>query len=79
MAVTNSADQPADNSESPSRSPEERRTRLLIMIGAVLLFGGIALAVTDDETGRWLIVGGVAVLFTGLHRFGRLGPENLAT
>ncbi len=58
------------------RSPEERRARLLIAIGAAVLFAGIVLAVTDDETGRWLIVGGVTVLFLGLHRFGRLGPED---
>ena len=60
------------------RPPEERRARLLIAIGAAVLFAGIALAVTDDEIGRWLIVGGVAVLFLGLHRFGRLGPEDAA-
>jgi hypothetical protein len=58
------------------RPPEERRARLLLAIGAAVLFAGIALAVTDDETGRWLIVGGVGVLFLGLHRFGRLGPED---
>jgi hypothetical protein len=64
------------NSGSDRRPPEERGARLLIAIGAAVLFAGIALAVTDDDTGRWLIVGGVGVLFTGLHRFGRLGPED---
>lgn len=64
------------NTEPVHRSPEERRARLMIISGAALLFVGITLAVTDDETGRWLIVGGVAVLFWGLHRFGRLGPED---
>jgi hypothetical protein len=48
----------------------------LIAIGAAVLFTGIALAVTDDDIGRWLIVGGVSVLFVGLHRFGRLGPQD---
>ena len=64
------------NAASYRRPPEERRARLLIAIGAAVLFAGIALAVTDDETGRWLIAGGVGVLFLGLHRFGRLGPED---
>ena len=55
---------------------DERRARLMISVGAVLLFGGIALAVTEDDTGRWLIVAGVVTLFVALHRFGRLGPED---
>jgi drug/metabolite transporter (DMT)-like permease len=54
---------------------EERRARLLITIGAVIALVGILLAVNDDDTGRFLVVGGVATLFVALHRFGRLGPD----
>jgi drug/metabolite transporter (DMT)-like permease len=57
---------------------EERRARLLIVVGAVLAFAGIVLAVGDDDTGRWLIVAGVVTLFVALHRFGRLGPGALS-
>jgi hypothetical protein len=66
----------ATSSETPRQSREERRARLMIALGAGGLFVGIALAVTDDTTGRWLIVGGVVALFMALHRFGRLGPED---
>jgi len=53
----------------------ERRTRIVILVGASLLLGGIALAVSDDEFGRWLTVAGVLLLFLTLHRFGRLGAD----
>ena len=53
----------------------ERRTRTVILVGASLLLGGIALAVSDDEFGRWLTVAGVLLLFLTLHRFGRLGAD----
>ena len=53
----------------------ERRTRTVILVGASLLLGGIALAVSDDEYGRWLTVAGVLLLFLTLHRFGRLGAD----
>jgi len=49
----------------------------MIGSGAVLLFFGITLAVTDDGWGRWLIVAGIVLLFVALHRFGRLGPEDV--
>ncbi len=66
----------------PERTPtpprEERRARLMIVVGAVLLFSGVTLAVTDDDMGRWLIVAGIVLLFVALHRFGRLGPEDAA-
>jgi hypothetical protein len=55
---------------------EERRARLLIGVGAVIALAGILLAVNDDDTGRFLVVAGVAVLFVALHRFGRLGPDS---
>lgn len=62
---------------APPKPPrEERRARLMIGSGAVLLFCGITLAVTDDDWGRWLIVAGIVLLFVALHRFGRLGPED---
>lgn len=60
----------------PGRTPrDERRARQLIGIGAAMLFSGIALAVTNDDFGRWFIIAGVATLFLALHRFGRLGTE----
>jgi hypothetical protein len=68
-----------ETSVRPSPPREERRARLMIGAGAMVLFSGIALAVTDDASGRWLIVGGIVLLFVALHRFGRLGPENHAT
>jgi len=61
----------------PGLSRDERRARLLIVMGAVLLLAGITLAVTEDDTGRWLILGGLVTLFVSLHRFGRLGPAGL--
>ena len=64
-------------SSTPERRPAgiERRTRNTILIGATLLFVGIALAVSDDAWGRWLSVAGILVLFFTLHRFGRLGAD----
>jgi hypothetical protein len=61
---------------APKPPREERRARLMIASGAVLLFSGITLAVTDDGWVRWLIVAGIVLLFVALHRFGRLGPED---
>ena len=58
-------------------SRDERRARRMIIVGTVLLLAGIALAVTDDDSGRWLILGGLVTLFVSLHRFGRLGVEGL--
>ncbi len=59
-------------------SRDERRARLLILVGTILLLVGIALAVTDDEISRWLLVGGIVTLFVALHRFGRLGAGGAA-
>ena len=53
----------------------ERRTRSIILIGATLLLAGIALAVLDDNLGRWSVVTGIVMLFATLHRFGRLGAD----
>jgi hypothetical protein len=70
-------DRPVEaSSANTERPPEERRARRMIAIGAVILFLGIALAVMDDDIGRWFIIAGVGVLFSALHRFGRLGPED---
>jgi hypothetical protein len=64
---------------SPGRlSRDERRARLLILVGTILLLVGIALAVTDDDVSRWLLVGGIVTLFVALHRFGRLGAGGSA-
>ena len=64
---------------APARlSREERRARLLILIGTILMLVGIALGVTDDDIGRFLIVGGIVTLFVALHRFGRLGAGGAA-
>jgi hypothetical protein len=54
----------------------ERRTRTIILVGTTLMLGGIALAVGEDDLGRWLTVAGVLVLFATLHRFGRLGADD---
>ncbi|HEX6276446.1 MAG TPA: hypothetical protein VFZ53_25570 [Polyangiaceae bacterium] len=68
-------------SETTSQNDEirpvglERRARTTIIAGAALLLAGIALAVSDDEYGRWLAVAGILVLFYTLHRFGRLGAD----
>ena len=61
---------------SPPPVGVERRTRTMILVGASLLLAGIALAVTDDDYGRWLAVAGILVLFFTLHRFGRLGADS---
>lgn len=53
----------------------ERRTRTLILVGTMFLLVGIALAVSNDDWGRWITVAGVLVLFVTLHRFGRLGAD----
>jgi hypothetical protein len=66
-----SAESPAPPAERLSR--DERRARMLIIAGTLLLLIGIALALTDDDLSRWLIVGGIVTLFVALHRFGRLG------
>lgn len=53
---------------------DERRARLLILVGAALMLFGIVLALGDDDLSRWLTVAGIVVSFVALHRFGRLGP-----
>jgi hypothetical protein len=63
--------------ELPPRPYErdERRARLLIVIGAAMMVFGIVLALNDDEVASFVTVGGIVVSFVALHRFGRLGPD----
>ena len=65
------------NESTKTRLPprDERRARTLIIIGASLAVAGIALSVSEDSFGRYLVVAGVVLSFIALHRFGRLGPE----
>jgi hypothetical protein len=70
----------SDTTENPPAAPprlpaDERRARTLIIVGAALTVAGIALSVTDDSFGRYLVVAGIVLSFIALHRFGRLGPE----
>jgi len=70
-------------SEAPAPAPaplplerDERRARLLIVVGTALTLFGIVLALNDDELARFVTVAGVVVSFVALHRFGRLGPSS---
>jgi hypothetical protein len=70
----------AMSESSPTRARAEptgieRRTRTLILLGTTFLLVGIALAVSEDDWGRWITVAGVLILFVTLHRFGRLGAD----
>ena len=56
---------------------EERRARALISSGVGLTLAGIALSVTDDSFPRWLVVVGIVISFIALHRYGRLGPQQV--
>ncbi|MGE0327814.1 MAG: hypothetical protein AB7S68_36215 [Polyangiaceae bacterium] len=59
-------------SEVPARSPERR----VLAIGASLTLVGIGLSVTASQAlGAWITVGALLVLLYGLHRLGRLGPD----
>ena len=67
---------PAKPSElGPPR--EERRTRALITLGVGLALAGIALSVADDAIARWLVIAGIVMAFIALHRYGRLGPQQV--
>jgi len=48
----------------------------MIGLGSVVMLLGIVLAVNDDDMGRYLVLGGLVLLFVALHRFGRLGPDH---
>jgi hypothetical protein len=65
----------AETTAAPRLPRDERRARTLIIVGAALTVAGIALSVTDDSFGRYLVVAGIVLSFIALHRFGRLGPE----
>ncbi|HEY4103527.1 MAG TPA: hypothetical protein VGM44_06535 [Polyangiaceae bacterium] len=49
----------------------------LIRVAAALSALGVALSITEDyaDFGKWFAVAGVVLLIVGLHRFGRLGPD----
>lgn len=66
MAVTVSA-------SSRRKGPSEGS----LILGAALCAAlGIGLSITENvDYGRWLAVFGVLLLIVGLHRFGRLGPD----
>jgi hypothetical protein len=47
-----------------------------LLVGATLLVLGIALSATVEEMlGSFLTIVGVALLISGLHTFGRAGPD----
>ena len=47
-----------------------------LLVGATLLVLGIALSATIEEMfGSLLTIVGVALLLSGLHTFGRAGPD----
>jgi hypothetical protein len=88
MAMSDEAEKP-ETAEEPARASiepapaasvplplerDERRARLLIILGAALMMFGIVLALGDDDLSRWLTVAGIVISFIALHRFGRLGP-----
>jgi hypothetical protein len=56
--------------------PDAKVSLRFLLIGATLLVLGIALAATADEMfGSLLTIVGVALLLSGLHTFGRAGPD----
>ncbi len=58
--------------DGPTSAPQRR----ILAIGASLSLLGIALSVTASQTlGAWLTVGSLLVMLYGLHRLGRLGPD----
>jgi hypothetical protein len=51
-------------------------TELLIKGAAFCAAVGIASSITEyADLGKWLAVVGVVLLIVGLHRFGRMGPD----
>jgi hypothetical protein len=68
---------PAKSAKDLGPPREERRTRGLITLGSGLTVAGIALSVADGETGRWLVIAGIVIAFVALHRYGRLGPQEV--
>ena len=50
--------------------------RTLIRAAAAAAIIGIGLSVSEyGDFGKWLAIVGVALLVVGLHRFGRMGPD----
>ena len=51
-------------------------TEALIKGAALAVAVGIASSITEyADLGKWLAVAGVVLLIVGLHRFGRMGPD----
>jgi hypothetical protein len=59
---------------SPAAGREARRSRSLIVVGAVLAALGVALAGSESPNlGGVALLAGWLALGVGIHRFGRLG------
>ena len=51
-------------------------TPALIKAAAICAAVGIGSSITEyADFGKWLAVAGVLLLITGLHRYGRMGPD----
>ena len=56
--------------------PDANTSLRFLLVGATLLVLGIALSATVEEMfGSLLTIVGVALLLSGLHTFGRAGPD----
>ena len=56
--------------------PDANTPLRFLLVGATLLVLGIALSATVEEMfGSFLTIVGVALLLSGLHTFGRAGPD----
>jgi hypothetical protein len=64
--------------DTPSEDPPDaRRPRALILAGAALAAGGVAVAGSlSPDLGGALLLAGWLALGIGIHRFGRLGVED---
>jgi hypothetical protein len=57
--------------------PDANVALRFLLVGATLLPVGIALSATGEAMlGSLLTIVGVALLVSGLHTFGRAGPDN---
>jgi hypothetical protein len=56
--------------------PDAAVARRFLLAGVTLVPLGIALcAVGQSDLGSWVTLGGLAALISGLHTFGRAGPD----
>jgi len=61
------------------REAEEGTPRRLLALGAGLLIVALAIVgTTESDVGGWLGLAALIVLIYGVHRFGRLGPDEPA-